>query len=204
MFTSHSDLGMVVAAIRREFEKSCPSVQPNTSPINVEYQPGVEDKIKLKLSQMEKEDLQDILGDDGALEKFVSEISYPPLETTLDNITSMEDNIRAQAENNTKLQQEIELLKDSLLNKVQDYHSKKADVEVLYKKCTDLKQRVSSEVMADKLIRLSVSNEEESDKIAEQFLSRELSVDDFLQDYIKIRTDCHLQKLKADKVKRLH
>ena len=34
-------------------------------------------------------------------------------------------------------------------------------------------------------------------------LTNELSVETFLQDYIKIRTDCHLQKLKADKIKKL-
>ena len=73
----------------------------------------------------------------------------------------------------------------------------------LHGKLSELQQRVRGDVLADKLVRLSVKNEEESDNIADRFLTNELSVETFLQDYIKIRTDCHLQKLKADKIKKL-
>ena len=206
LFTSHSDLGMVVAAVRRELEKSSASVQPNSSPINVEYQqqqPTSGDFIKNKLSELDKEDLQDILDDEGALEKFLDDLSYPPLDTITDSISSMEDSIKTQAENNLQIQTEIETLRDSLLNKVQDYHSKKSELEKYYKRLSEQKEKVSGDVMADKLIRLSVDNEEESDQIADKFLSKELGVEEFLQSYIKLRTDCHLQKLKADKVKKL-
>ena len=79
----------------------------------------------------------------------------------------------------------------------------KTEMEEHYAVLVDLKQQVSGKVLADKLVRLSVSNEEESDKIADRFLTSELQVEDFLQDYIKIRKECHLQKVKADKVKLL-
>ena len=46
----------------------------------------------------------------------------------VDNISSMEENIRATAENNLQLQGQIETYRDSLLNKVQDYHEKKAEM----------------------------------------------------------------------------
>ena len=121
----------------------------------------------------------------------------------VDNISSMEENIRATAQNNLQLQGQIETYRDSLLNKVQDYHEKKAEMEDHYSKLCEMKQQVSGNVLADKLVRMSVNNEEESDKIADKFLSNELTVEDFLQDYIKIRKECHLQKLKADKVKML-
>ena len=202
-FTSHSDLGMVVAAVRRELERSAPTLQPNASPVNVDYPQPPADFIRKKLSELEKDDLEDIINDEGAMDKFLDTISYPPLDNMVDNIASMEENIKAQAESNIELQNQIESVRDSLLNKVQEYHSKKAEMDQLHGELSALRARVGGAVLADRLVRLSVSNEEQSDTVAERFLARELGVEQFLQDYIKIRTDCHLQKLKADQVKKL-
>ena len=207
-FTSHSDLGMVVSAIRRELEKSPATLQPGSAASQQQLQHpqasnSSSDPIVKKLSELDREELQDILDKDGALDKFMSDLSYPPLDSMVDNISSMEENIRATAQNNIQLQGQIETYRDSLLNKVQDYHEKKAEMEEHYSKLCEMRQQVTGNVLADKLLRLSVNNEEESDKIADKFLSSELAVEDFLQDYIKIRKECHLQKLKADKVKML-
>ena len=210
-FTPHSDLGMVVAAIRRELEKSPATLQPGQPGLPSQQQQlqhpqtasSSSDPIVKKLSELDREQIQDILDKDGAMDKFMSDLSYPPLDSMVDNISSMEENIRATAQNNLQLQGQIETYRDSLLNKVQDYHEKKAEMEDHYSKLCEMKQQVSGNVLADKLVRMSVNNEEESDKIADKFLSNELTVEDFLQDYIKIRKECHLQKLKADKVKML-
>jgi len=201
-FKTHSDLGMVVAAVRRELEKSRPSINPNT--VHVDHQPQQSlDLVRKHLMELEMDEMQDIIENDGALEKFLSVVSYPPLENMADNITSMEENIKAQAKHNIDLQSEIECLRDTLLNRVQEYHTKKQEMEELHNKLSEMGARVRGDVLADRLVRMSVSNEEESDNIADKFLARELGVDQFLQDYIKIRTECHLQKLKADKVKKL-
>jgi len=204
-FTPHSDLGMVVTAIRRELEKVQLSVQPNMTPLNAEYQPQStsSDLVRSKLADLDKDELQDILDNEGALDKFIEELSYPPLESINDNIKSMEENIKATAEKNIDLQNQIESYRDSLLCKVEEYHTKKSELEGVLAQLDEFKHRVDGGVLADKLLRLSVSNEEESDRVADKFLSKELPVDQFLQDYIKIRQDCHVQKIKADKVKKL-
>jgi hypothetical protein len=64
-----------------------------------------------------------------------------------------------------------------------------------------LQARVEGSVLADRLVRLSVDNEEKSDAIADRFLAKEIGVEEFLTDYVKTRQQSHLQKLKADKVK---
>merc|ERR1712179_851814 len=78
-FTPHSDLGMVVTAIRRELEKVQLSVQPNMTPLNTEYQPQStsSDLVRSKLADLDKDELQDILDNEGALDKFIEELSYP-------------------------------------------------------------------------------------------------------------------------------
>ena len=203
-FKTHSDLGMVVAAVRRELEKSRPSVNPNATPVHVDHhQQQSADLVRKHLMQLEKDELQDIIDNEGALEKFLSGVSYPPLDNMVDNIASMEENIKAQAKHNIALQGEIETLRDTLLNRVQEYHAKKQEMEQLHGELSEREARVRGDVLADKLVRMSVSKEEISDNIADKFLACELGVDQFLQDYIKIRTECHLQKLKADKVKKL-
>lgn len=65
-----------------------------------------------------------------------------------------------------------------------------------------LKSRVDGGVLADRLVRLSVENEERSDAIAESFLAKEMPVEEFLSEYVKTRQQSHLQKMKADKIKK--
>merc|ERR1712168_645175 len=115
----------------------------------------------------------------------------------------MEENIESIAGSNIALQAEIESARDSLLCKVEQFHTRKVELSESLSKSQKLKERVDSNVLADKLVRLSVENEELSDGIADKFLSRELSVDNFITEYITTRQKCHLQKLKADKVKKL-
>jgi len=203
-FTPHSDLGMVVTAIRRELEKSQLSIQ-TTNTISTEYQPQQSntDLVRSKLVEMNKEELQDILNNEGAFDKFMDELSYPPLDSINDNIKSMEENIKATAEKNIDLQNQIESYRDSLLCKVEEYHARKSELESVFAQLVELKHRVDGDVLADQLVRLSVSNEEESDRIADKFLSKELPVERFLQEYIKTRQDCHVQKIKADKIKKV-
>jgi len=206
-FTPHSDLGMVVAAIRREFEKNQPTLQPPISVgVTSDYQlqpPTSNDMIRKKLLELSKQELKDILDTEGALEKFIDDLSYPPLESINENIKSMEENIKATAKSNIDLQQEIESYRDSLLCKVQEYHARKSELQSIHDQLRELKIRVDGEVLADKLLRLSVDNEEEADRIADKFLSKDLPVEKFLQDYIKTRSECHIQRIKAEKVKKL-
>merc|ERR1719410_3172925 len=146
---------MVGAAIRRELEKSPPTLQQSSAHQQA-HSGNTCDPIWKKLSELDKEELQDILDKEGAMDKFLSELSYPPLDTMVDNISSMEENIKATAQNNIELQNQIETYRDSLLNKVQDYHEKKAEMEDHYSKLCEMKQQVSGNVLADKLVRMSV------------------------------------------------
>jgi len=194
-FSPHSDLGMVIQAIRRELEKQQLSVQ-----MNLPAQTST-DLVRSKLSKLTKDELQEIMDNEDAMETFLEELSYPPLENINDNIKSMEENIKLTALANIELQTQIEGYRDSLLCKVEEYHSQKSEVDGVIKQLYDFKLGVDGRVLSDKLIRRSVSNEEESDKIADKFLNKQLPVETFLRDYIQTRQNCHIQKIKADKVK---
>jgi len=200
-FNHHSDLGMVVNAIKRELEKSEGLTISHQHQQEPPIDTGAGDPVRSRLGAMEREELLEILDSEEAMLKFVDSLQYPPLQSMEDNIKSMEEHLVLTAESNMEMQAEIEAGRDSLLQKVETFHSEKGLLSSAYSRSRELAARVEGATLADKLLRLSVENEEVSDNIAERFLTKQMDVDTFVKEYIASRQLCHLQKLKADKVK---
>jgi len=203
-FSPHSDLGMVVGAIRREFEKA-ESLQvlapPRSQEAATETSSTSSDPVQAAVAALSKEELQEVLDNEVALEKLLLSIDFPPLESITENIKSMKEVISVTAQTNITLETEIETLRDALLCKVEEYHTKKLSLGQTAAKVKMLQSRVEGGVLADQLVRMSVDNEEKSDGIADKFLEKEMPVEEFLTEYIATRQQSHLQKLKADKIK---
>lgn len=201
-FSLHSDLGMVVNAIKREFEKcdSLKLVSPSTSTTAMESG-ATPDPVTAALAAMTREELQEVMESEVAMEKLLLSITFPPLDSITENIKSMKEVIRETAETNMSLETEVERKRDSLLCKVEEFHTTKLALGQAAARVRELGARVEPAVLADRLVRLSVDNEERSDEIAERFLGKELGVEEFLAQYVATRQASHLQKLKADKVK---
>jgi len=209
-FSPHSDLGRVVQAIRRDIEKSTITVIPSAGAVptwNMNPPQGnttaSSDPITAKLTKLSKEELFKILNDEEAFENFIVEVETNSLEAMDENISSMEEDIKAMAEANIDLQKQVETERNSLLCKMEDFHGRKAALEMLVDKVKTKKTEVTPGALADKLLRLSVKHEEESEKIADQFLDQDLTIEDFISSYTKSRELCHKNKLKAEKVKAL-
>lgn len=62
---------------------------------------------------------------------------------------------------------------------------------------------MNPESMLDILKASAAESEEASDKIAEDFLSSSIAIDEFLEQFKSSRIEMHLRKLKADKMKEL-
>jgi len=206
-FSPHSDLGMVVGAIRREFEKaeSLQVLAPPIAAVSRSQESAAAtnslDPVQAAVAALSKEELQEVLDSEVALEKLLLSIDFPPLESITENIKSMKEVITVTAQTNITLETEIETLRDALLCKVEEYHTKKLSLGQTAAKVKMLQSRVEGGVLADQLVRLSVDNEEKSDGIADKFLEKEMPVEEFLTEYIATRQQSHLQKLKADKIK---
>jgi len=206
-FSPHSDLGMVVGAIRREFEKaeSLQVLAPPIAAVSRSQESAAAtnslDPVQAAVAALSKEELQEVLDSEVALEKLLLSIDFPPLESITENIKSMKEVITVTAQTNITLETEIETLRDALLCKVEEYHTKKLSLGQTAAKVKMLQSRVEGGVLADQLVRLSVDNEEKSDGIADKFLEKEMPVEEFLTEYIATRQQSHLQKLKAHKIK---
>ena len=159
------------------------------------------DPVQAAVAALSKEELQEVQDNEVALEKLLLSIDFPPLESITENIKSMQEVITVTAQTNITLETEIETLRDASLCKVEEYHTKKLSLGQTAAKVKMLQSRAEGGVLADQLVRLSVDNEEKSDGIADKFLEKEMSVEEFLTEYITTRQQSHLQKLKADKIK---
>lgn len=233
-FSQHSDLGMVVLALRSELEKSNLKLIPTCSPTTtvVASPPAavsgtavcssaeamhtkkeftsptslIQDPIRAKLSELSVETLKDILADEDHFEKVVFEIEndLPSLGNLSESSENMRDDLKVKALENQKLQSHIEESRNQLICKYEDLHMKKASLQASVDHLHKLSARVEPNLLAEKLISLSMTRDEESEEIAESFLQTNIQVEQFLSKYIKSRGEGYMQKIKADKVKRLN
>lgn len=76
-----------------------------------------------------------------------------------------------------------------------------------YRNNFDISESKSSGVSLDTTLALleasSAESEENSEKIAQDFLAGEIDIDKFLEDFSKERTIMHLRKVKIDKMSEL-
>ena len=120
------------------------------------------DPVQAAVAALSKEELQEVLDNEVAFEKLLLSIDFPPLDSITENIKSMQEVITVTAQTNITLETEIETLRDALLCKVEEYHTKKLSLGQTAAKVKMLQSRVEGGVLADQLVRLSVDNEEKS------------------------------------------
>ncbi|XP_023328389.1 vacuolar protein sorting-associated protein 37A [Eurytemora carolleeae] len=220
-FSQHSDLGMVIGAIKQELKKSSLQLQnpgarsqgvaalspsycvlPPSAGSAVNTSP---DPLSAKLADLPVEELKGILNDEDHFEKFImeAETDYEPLSSLLESINSMREELEKKALENQDLQTQIESSRNEIICKYQEFHQKKSELQSTIDRLRELEARVEPNLLADRLVRLSVASEEESDDIAESFLQQNIDVDQFITKYIKVRGDGYMKKVKADKVKQI-
>ena len=97
-------------------------------------------------------------------------------------------------------------LSDQLLEKKNRNISKASDLETIQENCSktakilrDTSVSLTRSAICDKLNIASHNDEQESEKVAENFLNGDLPLDDFLTSYVGARKNYHLRKTKADK-----
>jgi len=216
-FSAHSDLGMVVLALRSELEKCSlqlrnpgtggvasppPNYAPSPAAVMSPPAPNI-DPIRSKLTEMSVEELKSVLNDEDHFDKFLMELEtdYQPLESLLSSIEEQRAELKAKAEENQELQTQIEASRNQIICKYEEFHTKKSELQSTVDRLRELEQRVNPNILADRLLRLSVANEEESDEVADNFLHKNIQIEEFMKQYIDRRGEGYLRKTKADKIK---
>lgn len=234
-FASHSDLGMVIQAIRREFDKTgvqlsarATGAASNTSASSVPGNPQLQqqsavapshqhldeksastdqvmDSIRSKLSELSVEELKSILNDEDHLEKILLEVESD--EKALVNLNESNEKLReelkSKAKENQELQSQIESSRNEIICNYENFHHKKSELEDTVSKLHEMNARIEPAVLSEKLLELSSNCDEESDEIAENFLHKNITIENFIPKYINSRGSGYLKKIKADKLKKL-
>ncbi|XP_022170671.1 vacuolar protein sorting-associated protein 37B [Myzus persicae] len=153
------------------------------------------------MSHLTASDLKEILNDDSKFEIYAKELK-PNKEIDTEKEMLIASN-QSLAEFNLTKEPELVSGKERLCEMYDE-------AEKLYKSVTEkvntLKQHKGSmnpETILALLQTASSEIEEESDKLAENFLSGSTDLEGFLEEFLKRRKDMHMRKAKADKMSEL-
>lgn len=243
-FGVHSELGRVVQAIKREFEKNPPrkmfmaeleaningdrniskqmsssvccsknngvigettssSVALNNSKMPTCNSVMIYQKkhqFSKEVNELNKKDLKELLEEPVVFKHFYKKLDISELKSMDETANGLNESIKECLATNHELS-------DQLHEKKNRNISKASDLEAIQAKCSQtakiLRDTTSGSLtrsaICDKLNIASHKDEQESEKFAEEFLSGNLSLDDFLTSYVSARKNYHLCKTKGEK-----
>lgn len=231
-FGIHSDLGRVVQAVKREFEKHPPSVikESNSNQINLKHEP-LATKLQVSTSsgstkgydrncsylgaigghavipeiqKLSQEELKTLQTDQLAFKVFSRQLNVTMLSSMEENSGKLKKEIMSLVQTNAKLASELDGKKDSFQSKLNDLENSRKVTADMKKDLFEGAQKLAQPVLCDNLLAASHADECESEACADQFLSGNLPIDDFLTRYIQSRTQHHVRKTKHDRIMTSH
>ncbi|XP_014282939.1 vacuolar protein sorting-associated protein 37A [Halyomorpha halys] len=218
-FTVHSDLGRVVQAIIREFQLRPPQLlngdisppqfdasklpTPSThsnyiySDKNYNTSAGVSSSFPA-LNEMSTAQLKELNENSDLLNSFIDNLNVKlQISKSISEYVELNEKL---ADENLKKEPELVELQDdvsTLLVTLKEYKSKYEELSAEYKDCCD---RFNPHQIIQR-IREKVSEvDEESERIAEAFLTGDMDLDTFLLEYVSHRTLSHSRKIKDEKL----
>lgn len=203
-FTLHSDLGRVVQAIIREYEKFPPSLWPSSSsstslPQSTQsHLPELNKSNIPELCNLSLEELQKLDQDPQYLSDFVDEMSIVQrIQCDLDS--SIED-IKTMATANLAREQHLNQLRSTLEDKLNEFRRLGGSYESL-----NMRYQKKSEEFAPQhikeLLQIATSNADSvCDTFVEQFLSGSMDVQQFLDQYRESKRTSAMRKAKEERL----
>lgn len=189
-FTVHSDLGRVVQAVIREFQKSMPKLPNSEDPVtsnDTSPQSHVSGQSLMfpELNDWSIEELQDILENTDLQDKLI-EVNPQVVELDLETeelITSIEEI----AQENLTKQQMLDDLKTDVIDRISTIVQMKMNFEEMNRKHQKLSEMYDPYRIRDYLKEAALKADEESEVIAEQFLTGNMPVETFIAKFAEKR-----------------
>ncbi|XP_071543883.1 vacuolar protein sorting-associated protein 37A-like [Panulirus ornatus] len=151
-----------------------------------------------EVASLSRDELEDILTCEDKLTEFVAGLpQLTAVKTHCDQLIAQNE---ALAKANLERSSEYERVRDATIQKVEELTSLRASFEDM-----TLMQQKASEKLApaniqESLLIFAVQSEEESEKIAEDFLQKQIDVEEFLGSYMEKRIETHLRKFKGERL----
>ncbi|XP_026462225.1 vacuolar protein sorting-associated protein 37A [Ctenocephalides felis] len=211
-FTVHSDLGRVVQAIIREFERNPPSpvdsgiLMPQTSVAGkISYKDNLDtsesgtpiDSIRMQLQQLNNNELRKLLNDDH-LDEFLSTNEQMQQQTT--DLDNMMQNVESIANSTIVKEAELEKLKKNLMTSLEMLSQLRQSCESLNDKYQQMADRYAPQNICELLQKFAATCDRDCEEIAEMFLNGEYSVELFISEFMSARKLSHSRKAKEERL----
>ncbi|KAL1514143.1 hypothetical protein ABEB36_003450 [Hypothenemus hampei] len=229
-FTPHSDLGRVVQAIIREFQRippnlvsdantvspSVPITEKRTSPNFSNYNfspphcgPSVSGANSMIMQPIQSSIFPELNLLSTEELRFLNE-SENRQDEFIDELPNVREHnrmldeliaqIEETAEENLSKEEKVCHLRDVVESQIEEVTKLAFDNERLYSQYQNLSENYSPRNIQDAVGKAAKAAEEDSERIAESFLQGELDVDKFLVMFIKAKSLYQLRKTKEEKL----
>ncbi|GBP42891.1 Vacuolar protein sorting-associated protein 37A [Eumeta japonica] len=187
-YTMHSDLGRVVQAIIREFQKSVPNLF-NDEKINPEItnpiQSLAQNLMFPELADLTIEELREILENTDLQDKII-ESSPHIIELDMETEEVM-SNIETIAQENLTKQQTLDDLKTQVIDRISTIVQMKMNYEELNRRHQKLSEMYDPHRIRDCLKEAALKADEEAEHIADEFLLGNIPVETFVAKFAEKR-----------------
>ncbi|CRL05834.1 CLUMA_CG018861, isoform A [Clunio marinus] len=191
-FTVNSDLGRVCQAIIREFEKNPPEFNETAPTI-----PIINSSIP-ELNNLDTSQLLELLKDDQYLDDFVEEL--PPIKALNDELNSLIEDTEKLAQENLEKNSSLQQLKSNFMSISIDFLNLGNKYNLGSKKYDEKACEYSPENIRQ-LLEIAVSNaESEYEEIVESFLEGNQSLNEFLENFMRVKKLIALRKFKEERL----
>ncbi|XP_031783417.1 vacuolar protein sorting-associated protein 37B [Nasonia vitripennis] len=153
------------------------------------------------LNNFSTDELKDLLNNDDKFEEIIKD-NQQLLEWESEKEEIMVRN-RSLAEFNLSKEPELEESKNLIQSLSEEGNQLCASVQAKLEQITNKAGTMTVDTALDLLQAAAAEIEEESEKVAEKFLSGDLEVDEFLEQFLTRRKIMHMRKVKVDKMREL-
>uniref|UniRef100_A0A6M2DMP8 Putative vacuolar protein n=1 Tax=Xenopsylla cheopis TaxID=163159 RepID=A0A6M2DMP8_XENCH len=152
-------------------------------------------------SNLESDELKEIIQDDEKFEELFKEL--PQVKNWDAQKESMMENNKSLAETNLLRNPDLAEKKEKLQELSNEGKQLCSSVQEMLNEIREKSGSISLDTALALLQTAAAKSEEDSENIAEQFISKEIDIDAFLEQFAASRKVMHLRKVKADKMKEL-
>ncbi|XP_005100077.1 vacuolar protein sorting-associated protein 37A [Aplysia californica] len=153
------------------------------------------------LKDMKLSELHDLMEDEERILEMVLKI--PDLGKFAQQRENLSSSCVQLAQSNLSKKPEIENLKESIISKNAEYDQVRAEFESVCLRHNGLSEQFHPSHIQTNLKVAVMEADEESEKLAEKFLDKEIDADNFLKAFMERRTVCHLRRAKEEKLNQI-
>lgn len=145
-----------------------------------------------------KQELQEFLDNDNKCTDLINDLPQVKRIQTDKEMTIVKN--KSMAEYNMSIEPKLISIKAQIAAMYEEANKLKTELAKDKSKLDTVRGELSLDVMNIMLQTEAAKSEEESEKIADNFCEKKMSVDDFLETFVAARTVSHLRQIKSQKM----